>query len=304
MRSRRRTASAPAGGCSMLTQVGTAVTTAAERLHVPFAGDARSLIRRGEIRRHPVWHEPPLDAGGLPVLLVGGLLTATPVLLSVLGEWLTRLGCRVVMAPTGLGIGCGEDGAQIVASAARDLADAAGAAPVVIAYSRGGQFARAAAVRHPESVRGLITLGSPLCDLTGVHPLLRMQVYALGAAGTLGLPGLLRASCLWGACCRQFRADVAGPFPASVPFLSVYSRADEMVSWQSSLDPAARWHEVATSHGGLVADPAVFTAIAAELSTVLSTTSGTVPSTTSDTVLSTPSDTVPNTPTAGESDAA
>jgi pimeloyl-ACP methyl ester carboxylesterase len=252
-----------------VAQVGSAVTTMAERLHLPFAGDARSVILRGEVRRHPIWRQPPLHTDGLPVVLVGGLLTATPVLLAVLGEWLTRLGCRVVIAPTGFGVGCGEAGARIVASAVRDLGDAAGAAPVVIAYSRGGQFARAAAVRHPESIRGLITLGSPLRDLTGIHPLLRMQVYALGAAGTLGLPGLLRASCLWGDCCRELRADIAGPFPDRVPFLSIYSRSDEMVSWRSSLDPGARYHEVGTSHGGLVADPAVFTAIAGELGAVL-----------------------------------
>ncbi len=139
----------------------------------------------------------------------------------------------------------------------------------MIAYSRGGQFARAAAVREPDAIRALITLGSPLSDLTGIHPLLRLQVYALGAAGTLGMPGLLRASCLWGACCRPLRADIAGPFPERVPFLSIYSRTDEMVSWRSSRDPAARHHEVTTSHGGLVADPAVFTAIAAELRAVL-----------------------------------
>jgi pimeloyl-ACP methyl ester carboxylesterase len=250
---------------TVLAEVGAVVTSAAEKLHVPFAGDARAVVRRGEIRRHPIWVEPPVQTDGLPVVLVGGLLTATPVLLGMMREWLTRLGCRVVIAPTGFGVGCGEDGAQIVAAAARDLGAAAGEPPAVIAYSRGGQFARAAAVRHPELFRTLVTLGSPLADLTGVHPLLRLQIYALGAAGTLGVPGLLRASCLWGSCCRRLRYEIAGPFPADVPFLSIYSRTDEMVYWRSSLDPAARHHEVWTSHGGLVADAAVFTAVAAEL---------------------------------------
>lgn len=252
-----------------LSHVGAALTTAAERLHVPFAGDARSVIRRGEVRRHPIWREPSLDAAGLPVVLVGGLLTATPVLLGVLREWLDRMGCRTVIAPTGLGVGCGEASTRIVAATVRDFGAACGAPPVVIAYSRGGQFARAVAVRHPELVRSLITLGSPLTDLTGVHPLLRLQVLALGAAGTLGVPRLLRAGCLWGGCCRTLRADIAGPFPARVPFLSVYSRLDEMVNWQASRDVGARYHEVTTSHGGLVADPDVFAAISTELRAAL-----------------------------------
>jgi pimeloyl-ACP methyl ester carboxylesterase len=254
---------------AVLTEVGTALTTAAERLHIPFAGDARSIVRRGEVRAHPVWQEPPL-ADGLPVVLVGGLLTATPVLLSVLREWLTRLGCRTLIAPTGLGVGCGEMSTRIVAQTLADFADATGAAPVVIGYSRGGQFARAAAARHPDLVGGLITLGSPLRgELAEVHPLLRLQIYALGAMGTLGVPRLLSARCLWGSCCQQLREDLDGPFPEQIPFLSVYSRTDEMVGWRSSLDPAARYHEVSTSHGGLVADPAVFSAVAAELREVI-----------------------------------
>jgi triacylglycerol lipase len=249
-----------------LTEVGTAITNAAERLHLPFAGDARSVVRRGEVRAHPVWRDPQVDTAGLPVVLVGGLLTATPVLLSVLKEWLERIGCRTLIAPTGFGVGCGEEGVRIVAETARDFADATGSAPVLLGYSRGGQFSRTVAVRHPELVRGLITLGSPLRgDLRDVHPLLRLQVYALGTMGTLGTPGVFSVRCLWGSCCERLRTDITGPFPAGVPFLSVYSRNDEMVGWRASIDHAARHHEVATSHGGLVTDPAVFTALAAEL---------------------------------------
>jgi pimeloyl-ACP methyl ester carboxylesterase len=167
-------------------------------------------------------------------------------------------------------VGCGEESTEILASTIRDFAAAAGEPPVVIAYSRGGQFARATAVRHPELVRSLITLGSPLRgDMSEIHPLLRLQVYALGTIGTLGVPGVLRASCLWGTCCNQLRTDVTGTFPTEVPFISIYSRADEIVGWRDSLDPAARHHEVNTSHSGLVTNPDVFAAVAAELGTLL-----------------------------------
>jgi pimeloyl-ACP methyl ester carboxylesterase len=245
------------------------MTSVAERLRLPFAGDARALVRRNEVRNHPIWREPPLEVDGLPVLLVGGMLTAPPIMLSVLQDWLRLLGCRPVIAPTRLGISCGEDGAKAVSEWVNRLADETGERPAVIAYSRGGQFARAAAVRNPGLVRSLITLGSPLAQLTGVHPLLRLEIYALGVAGTLGVPGLFRAGCLWGECCRQLRSEIAGPFPASIPFLSVYSRSDEMVAWQSCLDPSSRHYEVTSSHGGLVADPTVFAIIAAELRSVL-----------------------------------
>jgi pimeloyl-ACP methyl ester carboxylesterase len=244
------------------------VSTVAERLRLPFAGDVRALVRRNEVREHAIWHEPPLDIEGLPVLLVGGMLTAPPVMLAVMQDWLRKLGCRPMIAPTRLGIGCGEDGTQAVSEWLQRMADETGERPTVIAYSRGGQFARAAAVRNPELVRSLITLGSPLAQLTGVHPLLRLEIYALGVAGTLGVPGLFKAGCLWGECCRELRAQIAGPFPESIPFLSVYSRRDEMVDWRSCLDPASRHFEVHSTHGGLVADPTVFAIIAAELRAV------------------------------------
>jgi triacylglycerol lipase len=255
-------------GTNAGARVGDALATVAERLHMPFAGDARALVRRDEVRRHAIWQDPPLHADGLPVVLVGGM-TATPVMLAVLQDWLRRLGCRTVIAPTRLGVGCGEEATLAVAQAVRAHADASGAAPVVIAHSRGGQFARAAAVRDPEAVRGLITLGSPLSRLTDVHPLLRLEIYALGLAGTLGVPGLFRAGCLWGECCRRLRGEIAGPFPERVPFLSVYSRLDGMVDWRACLDAGARHCEVRASHGGLVADPDVFAVIATELGRLL-----------------------------------
>jgi hypothetical protein len=120
-------------------------------------------------------------------------------------------------------------------------------------------------VRRPELLRGLITLGSPLNRLLGVHLAVLVKVLGLGAGGSLGIPGLFRASCLWGQCCRPLREDLWGPFPDQVPFVSVFSRHDEVVAWQASLDPAARHHEIATTHRGLITSPAAFQLLAEEL---------------------------------------
>jgi hypothetical protein len=46
------------------------------------------------VRQHRVWVEPPLDAHGMPVLLIGGPATSAAQL-GTLAEWLTRLNCRV-----------------------------------------------------------------------------------------------------------------------------------------------------------------------------------------------------------------
>jgi triacylglycerol lipase len=120
-------------------------------------------------------------------------------------------------------------------------------------------------VRRPEFVRGLITLGSPLTRLLGAHPIVLLKVLGLGVVGSLGVPGLFRASCLWGDCCRPLRDDLMGPFPTEVPFLSVFSRQDGVVPWEASLDPAARHREISTTHRGLIASPAAFQLLAQEL---------------------------------------
>ena len=74
---------------------------------LPIARELQTVARWDAVRRHRVWTDPPLDAGGLPVLLVGGLATSAAQL-GTLAEWLTRLGCRVRVAA----IGDGRSGAQ------------------------------------------------------------------------------------------------------------------------------------------------------------------------------------------------
>jgi triacylglycerol lipase len=241
-----------------------AIRRLAAALRLPLWHEAQALAQRSAIERHPLWHCSPLDAAGLPVLLVGGM-GSTPQLLRPLHDLLQRLNCQVVAPSVRLGIGCGEATTRVVEDALVRHVDTAARPAVIIGHSRGGQFARAVAVRRPHLIRGLITLGSPLTDLFAVHPLLRVPVAALSVAGALGIPGLLRPTCLWGSCCAQLRADLAGPFPAMVRFLSVHSRVDTIVDWRSTRDPAARHHEVHTSHGGLIWDPTSIAVIVDEL---------------------------------------
>jgi pimeloyl-ACP methyl ester carboxylesterase len=232
--------------------------------HRPFPRQARILADDQNLREHSVWQEPPIQLAGLPVLVVGGLATS-PHVLSTLQDWLHRIGCRTLLAPTGYGISCGQRAALAVEHALTRHTDATGEQAMIVAYSRGGQFARPVAVRRPELVRGLITLGSPLTRLLGAHPIVLLKVLGLGMVGSLGVPGLFRASCLWGECCLPLRDDLMGPFPGNVPFLSVFSRQDEVVPWESSLDPAARHQEISTTHHGLIASPAAFQLLAQEL---------------------------------------
>jgi pimeloyl-ACP methyl ester carboxylesterase len=217
-----------------------------------------------DVRRHPVWVEPLLDARDLPVMLIAGL-AGNAEQLRLLEEWLSRLNCRVRIASIGSGVDCGERTVARVTEELAALVEEGGQRCVLIGHSRGGQFARAISVRHPELVQGVVVLGSPLNRLLGVRPWLKAEIALLGLGGTLGLPGLLRLSCRWGVCCRRLRNDIDAPFPHDVSFLSLFSKQDRTVDWRSSLDPGARHREVSATHSGLLTVPEVSEVIAEEL---------------------------------------
>jgi pimeloyl-ACP methyl ester carboxylesterase len=180
-------------------------------------------------------------------------------------DWLERLNFRPAISPINFGVDCGERTATRVAEALAELVDESGRRAALVAHSRGGQFARAVAVRQPDLVECLVTLGSPVNRMLGVHPMLLAEIGMIGLMGSLGVPGLMRPSCLFGGCCRPLREDLFAPFPNQVPFLSIYSREDRLVDWRSCVDPEARHRELRTTHAGLVCSPAALMAVAEEL---------------------------------------
>ncbi|MET0740533.1 MAG: alpha/beta fold hydrolase [Candidatus Nanopelagicales bacterium] len=218
----------------------------------------------GMIARKPTGPVGSAVGDGTPVLIIGGL-ASTPTTLRPLTNWLEQLGWQPVVAPVRAGLDCGERTMPAIDQALEDIRLEYGGPPVVVAHSRGGQFARAATVRNPDAVRALITLGSPINRLLAVHPLLRIEVSLLSVAGAIGVPGLFSPSCLWGACCRTLRDDLLAPFPQGVPYLSVYSRRDAIVDWRSCLDPAARHLEVDASHIGLINSAGALEVVAQEI---------------------------------------
>jgi pimeloyl-ACP methyl ester carboxylesterase len=249
-------------------QAGSWARRVAAGLAHPVLQEVATLVRPDAYRESPLWTDPPFDAGGLPVLLVGGF-ASPPQSLQPLSESLEKLNFRPTIAPTRYGLDCGERTVGLVADALAELADSHGRRCALVAHSRGGHFARAAAVRRPDLVECLVTLGSPVNRMLGVHPLVLAELCAIGLIGGLGVPGLIRPSCRYGTCCRRLRAELIVPFPRQVPIVSIYSREDRIVDWRSCLDADARHREVRTTHGGLLCSAAALTAVAEELHRVL-----------------------------------
>jgi pimeloyl-ACP methyl ester carboxylesterase len=204
------------------------------------------------------------DAGGQPVLLIPGFLAGDDSL-GLMTQWLRRTGHRTRSAGIRSNVDCSSASAERLAERLECLAETTGQKVAIIGQSRGGNLAKVLAVRNPELVSGIVTLGSPQLDPFDVHPIVRMHVYAVGTLGTLGVRGLFKHRCKTGDCCRTFWEELAGPMPAGVGYLSVYSKTDGVVRWRSCLDPAAEHLEIDASHVGMAVAPRAYRAIAGAL---------------------------------------
>lgn len=199
-------------------------------------------------------------ADGEPIMLIPGYL-AGDTSLATMTHWLRRLGYRTSRAGIRANTDCASASVSKLERRLEELSERYGTRVAIVGQSRGGTFARALAVRRPDLVSGIVTLGSPLTDQLAVHPLLRLNVFVMGTLGRLGVPRLFTPDCRDGDCCAALRAEAEGPFPDDVGFVSIYSRSDGVVDWRSCLDPAAKQIEVDVSHIGMAAQPDVYRAI-------------------------------------------
>src|SRR5436309_3636902 len=157
--------------------------------------EAASLLRSSVYRGDRVE-----DGAGQPVMLIPGFLAGDDSL-GLMTQWLRRTGHHTRKAGIRSNVDCSSASVERIAERLECLAEATGQRVAIIGQSRGGNLAKVLAVRHPHLVSGIVTLGSPQLDPFDVHPLVRMQVYAVGTLGTLGVPGLFQHSCRWGKCC-------------------------------------------------------------------------------------------------------
>jgi triacylglycerol lipase len=232
----------------------------------PLWREARLGLEAAALARDPVYWGEGVEYGrDQPVLLIPGFLAGDGTL-AVLTHWLRRSGHRTSKAGMRLNAGCSGSGLECLEERLEQLVGKTGKPAVIIGQSRGGSFAKVLACRRPELVSGVVTLGAPMLGPLSVHPLVRLQVVAVGALGSLGVPGLFTKECLTGSCCSEFWSLHDGPLPDGVGYVSIYSRSDGIVDWRACLDPAAeRYVEVDASHLGMALNAEVYRAIAEAL---------------------------------------
>src|SRR5687768_5731952 len=235
------------------------ITTA---LNLPICRESRIGLELAALLRDPVYRGRGVQDGeGQPVLLIPGLLAGDDSL-RIMSRWLAGTGHEPGKAGIRANIGCSGSAVERLEDRLEELVERQGQRAAVIGHSRGGGFAKVLARRRADLVSGVITLGSPHTDRFAVHPLVRAQIVTLGALGTLGVPGLFSHGCLVGDCCASFWEAAIQPPRPGVGYVSVYSRSDGVVRWESCLDPHAEQIEVDSTHCGMAVHPDVFRAVA------------------------------------------
>ncbi len=213
--------------------------------------------------RSPVWRgigQAPGDER--PVLLIPGFLAGDGSL-AVMTRWLRGLGYRTNRAGIRQNVDCSEAVCCHMEQRLERMAERTGERVSIVGQSRGGVIARALAVRRPDLVSGIVTLGSPVRGMFGVQAHTLGAIGIVGALGTLRVPHLLTWRCLRGDCCQDFRKALeTDAFPADVGYTTVYSRRDGIVKWRACLDPAAQATvEVSSSHIGMAFHPDVYATV-------------------------------------------
>jgi triacylglycerol lipase len=216
---------------------------------------------------------------GRPVLLIPGFM-AGDTSLAVLNGWLRRQGFRVHGSGISRNVECSEKAVGRLAEKVAEMSERYEQKVAIIGHSRGGTYGRVLAVRHPDLVDHVITLGSPLvATMDDFHPLLRFNIRTIQALQKLAGGGLIATACeeSWQAhryglegvgCCYDFWADLEDDVPAGVRFTSIYSRSDGVVHWRACLDPDAVHLEIDGSHMGMAHNAKIFRAIAEQLAPV------------------------------------
>lgn len=191
-----------------------------------------------------------------PVILVPGFMAGDGTL-SLMHRALRAQGFRTYRSHIHANIGCTLNAAAQLESRLESIVIRRGTRVQIVGHSLGGMLARGLAVRRPDLVSGIVTLGSPMLAPAAHHISLTASLDVLVRLSRAGVPGLMSEECVAGSCARQSFDESRSPVPLGVGFTAIYSRRDGIVDWRACVDPLAVPVEVTASHVGMAVDPRV-----------------------------------------------
>jgi len=219
----------------------------------------RLAVHKGAARR--TRRKTPYAARGTvraaePVLLIPGFM-AGDWTLRQMAAGLRERGFRTYRSHIHANIGCTLNAAALVESHLERIAERRGSRVQIVGHSLGGMIARGIAVRRPDLVSGIVTMGSPMLAPGAHHRLLTGGVTVLNRLSAAGVPGVMSRECVSGPCAEVSFHEVRQPVPSGVAMTNIYSRRDGIVDWKACIDPEGVAVEVRASHIGLAVDPRV-----------------------------------------------
>lgn len=221
------------------------------------AADKRELLGTPYVSRAP---ERSIE----PVLLVPGFL-AGDYTLRLMAHTLRRHGYRTYRSQISTNVSCLMTNAAMLERRLEAIATKRESRVRIVGHSLGGMLARGLAVRRPDLVSGIITMGSPMMSPGTSHPLLLSAATVLVRLSQLGIPGLMNESCVSGDCALTAWQESRQPIPDGVDFTCIWSNGDGLVDPSSCVDPLSKAIEVHASHIGMAIDPRVADHVVAEL---------------------------------------
>ncbi|NYJ02704.1 pimeloyl-ACP methyl ester carboxylesterase [Nocardioides thalensis] len=227
----------------------------------------RLAVRRGSdrrARRRTPYAARPAVRAAEPVLLVPGFL-AGDWTLHEMSAALRAKGYRTYRSSIHANIGCALDAAALVESRLERIADRRGSRVQIVGHSLGGMIARGVAVRRPDLVSGIVTMGSPMRAPAAHHALLSGGVDVLRRLSRVGIPGLMSDDCVGGSCAELSFGETQEPLADGVAMTNIFSRRDGIVDWRACIDPDGTAVEVRASHIGMAVDPRVIDQVLAAL---------------------------------------
>ncbi|KQZ75142.1 hypothetical protein ASD66_01865 [Nocardioides sp. Root151] len=243
----------------------------------PEAGRAirRSLADKRELLGTPYVSRAP-QRSIEPVLLVPGFL-AGDYTLRLMAHTLRRHGYRTYRSHIHTNVSCLTTNAALLERRLEAIATKRDSRVRIVGHSLGGMLARGLAVRRPDLVSGIITMGSPMMAPGTAHPLLLGAADVLVRLNQVGVPGVMGESCVRGDCARSAWHESRQPIPSGVDFTCIWSAGDGLVDPASCVDPLATSIEVHASHIGMAIDPRVADHVVAELAAQRRTTRAAAP---------------------------
>ena len=191
-----------------------------------------------------------------PAILVPGFM-AGDATLAFMARTLGQRGFRTYRSHIHANVGCTLNAAAQLESRLESIVLRRGTRVQIVGHSLGGMLARGLAVRRPDLVSGIVTMGSPMLAPAAHHAALSFGVDILVRLSRAGVPGLMSEECVAGTCARQGWDESRQPVPDDVAFTAIYSKRDGICDWRACIDPAAIPVEVTASHVGMAVDPRV-----------------------------------------------